>query len=166
MKTSRLYLACSSSSSNDQIIHDIFIFIVIPIIVRHIDHFEISLFDIIRSGSFREHRFINPHLDGQITNSSRSNRACIPFLRNCRWRSDRITRYSKRGGDSLKSIKAKTSRLVFMSHHCLARGGGRYRRQDISVDAPLMARIASKAFNRDRLFRRYHLSFLGKRKET
>lgn len=53
MKTSRLYLACSSSSSNDQIIHDIFIFIVIPIIVRHIDHFEISLFDIIRSDSFR-----------------------------------------------------------------------------------------------------------------
>lgn len=111
-----------------------------------------------------EHRFIDPHLDGQITNSSRSNRACIPFLRNCRWRSDRITRRGE--GDSLKSIKAKTSRLVFMSHHCLARGGGRYRRQDISVDAPLMARIASKAFNRDRLFRRYHLSFLGKRKET
>lgn len=164
MKTSRLHLACSSSSSNDQIIHDIFIFIVVPIIVRHIDHFEISLFDIIRSGSFREHRFINPHLDGQITNSSRSNRACIPFFKELSMEIG--SNYSKRGGDSLKSIKAKTSRPVFMSHHCLARGGGRYRRQDISVDAPLMARIASKAFNRDRLFRRYHLSFLGKRKET
>lgn len=111
-----------------------------------------------------EHRFINPHLDGQITNSSRSNRACIFFFKELSMEIG--SNYSKRGGDSLKSIKAKTSRPVFMSHHCLARGGGRYRRQDISVDAPLMARIASKAFNRDRLFRRYHLSFLGKRKET
>lgn len=46
-------------------------------------------------------------------------------------------------------------------------GGGISEEQDISVDAPLMARIASKAFNRDRLFRRYHLfSFSSKRKET
>lgn len=162
MKTSRLHLACSSSSSNDQIIHDIFIFIVVPIIVRHIDHFEISLFDIIRSGSFRasiywstfgwtNYKFIS------IESSMH------PFFKELSMEIG--SNYSKRGGDSLKSIKAKTSRPVFMSHHW-GEGGGRYRRQDISVDAPLMARIASKAFNRDRLFRRYHLSFLGKRKET
>lgn len=116
------------------------------------------------------YRHCNRYLDGQITNWTAASRiytrGMSPLKRSCfkellREIGSNYTMLGER--DSLKSIKAKTSSPVFMSdtHHCLGEGGWRYRRQDISVDAPLMARIASKAFNRDRLFRRYHLSFHG-----